>query len=393
MVNYFLFFFCLAVFVVFYSYVLFPLILSFLANGKTFRHAINEKSSDLPAVSIVISAFNEERVIGEKLKSILKSVYPKDKMEILVGSDASNDATEKIVRSIAATDSRIRFIQFGERRGKPSVINDLVSGAKNPILILTDANVMFEPDTIAYLNRHFISAEIGLVGANILNIGMKKDGISMQEKSYIERENRIKYQEGLIWGSMMGPFGGCYALRKDLFAPVPSNFLVDDFFISMKVLEKGYKCINELEAICYEDVSNEVKQEYKRKARVSTGNFQNLKVFSGFLLKPFSPAGYCFISHKVLRWLTPFLILVSLLSLVAMLMLTGHPLFKILLGGELLLLFTPVIDSLMGKAGIHLRLLRFVSYFSLMNLALLHGFFRFLFGVRNNIWTPTKRNI
>ncbi|MBK9026309.1 MAG: hypothetical protein IPL69_20845 [Saprospiraceae bacterium] len=93
---------------------------------------------------------------------------------------------------------------------------------------------------------------------------MKRDGISIQEKSYIERENLIKYWEGLIWGTMMGPFGGCYAIRKKLYTNVPQNFLVDDF-ISMKILEKGFHCLNDLDAICYEDVSNEAKQEYRRK--------------------------------------------------------------------------------------------------------------------------------
>ena len=84
----------------------------------------------------------------------------------------------------------------------------------------------------------------------------------MQEKSYIQRENLIKYNEGLLWGTMMGPFGGCYMIRKDLYEAVPADSMVDDFYISMKILEKGFKCRNELKAICYEDVPNEMKIEF-----------------------------------------------------------------------------------------------------------------------------------
>lgn len=378
------------VLLVFYTYVLFPWIVHIAAAGKSINNDVFISDLDFPGVSVILSAFNEEKVIGEKLKGLLQSDYPPGKLEIIVGSDCSSDNTNFIVSAIAAGDERIRFFPFEKRRGKPSVVNDLADKAKFQVLILTDANVMFEKDTIRKLTRHFKVENIGLVGANILNVGMKKDGISVQEKSYIERENLIKYNEGVAWGTMMGPFGGCYALRKNLYAHVPANFLVDDFFISMKVLEKKFQCINELQAVCYEDVSNDIRQEYRRKARISAGNFQNLVAFGHFLLRPFSATGYCFLSHKVLRWLTPFLILISLLSLFGL-----SETFTwafLLLCGEILLLLSPIFDSILIRFGVHLKLLRFVAYFSLMNLALLKGFLRFLSGVNSSVWTPTKRN-
>jgi cellulose synthase/poly-beta-1,6-N-acetylglucosamine synthase-like glycosyltransferase len=310
-------------------------------------------------------------------------------MEVLIGSDASSDGTEKVVADFASP--AIRLIRYPERRGKPSVVNDLLGEASHELIILTDANVIFEPDTINRLVGHFDDDSIGLVGANILNIGLKKDGISIQEKSYIERENLIKYREGLIWGTMMGPFGGCFALRKELYTPVPANFLVDDFFISMKVLEKGYKCINDLSAVCYEDVSNEIRQEYRRKARISAGNFQNLSVFRQMLLRPFTPAGFCFFSHKFLRWITPILILVSLVCLA--ILSYRSPVFLWLLVCECLLLLSPLFDWMLKRAGLHLGFLRFVAYFSYMNLALLMGYLKYLGGVRSSIWAPTQRRV
>ena len=381
--------FFISVFLIVYTYVIFPTLLGFLA-----RRIIRDKddfshNDEFPGVSILIAVYNEELVINQKLESILNSDYPKGKLEIIVGSDASNDLTEGIVRSLTIDYPVIKFYQFPERRGKPSVINDLVSYATYPIVILTDANVFFEKGLIGLLIRHFKNENNGLVGANILNVGMKKDGISIQEKSYIERENIIKYREGILWGCMMGPFGGCYALRKNLFEKIPAGFLVDDFYISMVVIEKGFRCINDLEAICYEDVSDDIFIEYKRKSRISAGNFQNLKRFGHFLFKPFTPEGFCFISHKFLRWMTPFFIIFSLMSLI---ILSFHSrIYFYLLTGEIVLLIAPFLDRLAVKLGIHWRFLRFVSYFSFMNLALLKGFFHFIKGINSGIWTPTKR--
>lgn len=382
--------FIISAFLVFYTYVLFPWLIEFISGNSKMNDDVFFDPASCPSVSILIAAFNEEKVIAGKLTSILNSDFPPDKIEILIGSDASTDKTCDLTREILSTDSRVKLHDFPVRRGKPSVINDLVNLSGNEFIILTDANVLFEKDAIFNLLRHFKNPGIGLVGANIVNVGQMRDGISHQETTYIARENRIKYFEGIRWGVMMGPFGGCFALRKTLYKPVPLNFLVDDFYICMKVLKQGFKCINELKAVCYEDVSNDIKQEYKRKARISAGNFQNLKEFSSYLLKPFSPAGFCFISHKVLRWLTPFFLLSSLLSLVVLSFFNDLFLLPFLL--ELILLLTPILDAFLRKMGVHWKLLRFVSYFSYMNLALLKGFFRFLNGVHSSVWTPTARN-
>jgi cellulose synthase/poly-beta-1,6-N-acetylglucosamine synthase-like glycosyltransferase len=384
MYHFFTWTFFISAFLIFYSYVIFPAILSYLEGKRKNGGKVRTENSLLPGVSIIVSVFNEEQVIDRKITSILESDYPKERLEILIGSDASSDKTNEIVKKFTTVFSFIKFFEYTERRGKPAVINDLVKEASNNILIFTDANVLFEKGLIGELVTNFSDPKTGLAGANILNIGLKKDGIS------IERENLIKYREGLLWGCMMGPFGGCYAVRKELYENVPAGYLVDDFYISMKVIGKNYKCINDLDAICYEDVSNDMHQEYKRKSRISAGNFQNLKAFSYLLFKPFTPAGFCFISHKVLRWITPFLIVVSFISLAVLSF--YHRYYFYLFICEVLMILSPVFDHLVSKAGFHFRFLRFVSYFSYMNLALLRGFFRYMKGIESGVWTPTKRN-
>src|SRR5690606_20929272 len=146
---------------------------------------------------------------------------------------------------------------------------------KAEILILTDANVYFEPHTIYELVKHYKNSEIALVGGLIINTNIKKTGISYQEKTYLSNENLIKYREGILWGTMVGAFGGVYSIRKENEHPVPKNYVRDEFYITMHVIQDGKKAITELTATCYEDISNIIKEEFKRKVRISIGNFQN----------------------------------------------------------------------------------------------------------------------
>jgi len=228
-----------------------------------------------------------------------------------------------------------------------------------------------------------------------------KEGISHQEKFYINREVRIKHHESLLWGSMMGPFGGCYAVRKELYQPVPEHFLVDDFFVNMTVLRQGFRCESNLDARVSEDAGNDHREEFRRKKRISAGNFQNLVRFSPLLLSRKKGVAFCFFSHKTLRWITPLLVGLSLGASIGLGLSEGTiagPLswmkefYLVLALSQILFLFTPVIDHLLRIIRIHILPLRFVSHFVLMNMALLAGFFRFLRGIESNVWKPTRRN-
>jgi cellulose synthase/poly-beta-1,6-N-acetylglucosamine synthase-like glycosyltransferase len=267
-------------------------------------------------------------------------------------------------------------------------MNDLRENAKGEVLVLTDANVMFDVNTIFELVKHFKEKSIGLVGGNILNYNIKESGISYQEKSYLAIENTIKYQEGVLWGTMMGAFGGIYALRKKLFTKVPEKFIVDDFFQTLQVIEKGYKAINELDAIAHEDVSNNLSDEYNRKIRIGAGNYQNLFRFLNFL-NPFKWGRfYSFVSHKLIRWAGPFIIITLL---VLSFFLRENPMYKIFFIVQLALIFVPLLDNLLKSIKVNNVLVRFINHFYVMNMALLIGFFKYVKGVKSSTWNPTKR--
>jgi cellulose synthase/poly-beta-1,6-N-acetylglucosamine synthase-like glycosyltransferase len=382
-------FFWISIFLVFYTYILFPFILQLMATGKSMEHPEMENGS-LPFVSVIVAAFNEEEVIEEKIRSVLDSDFPADRFEILVGSDASTDRTNQILHQLEKDYPVVKISEFNTRTGKPGVVNRLAAESKGEILVITDANVMLGRDTLKQLAGSFTESGIGLVDTCMVNTRLKKDGISHQEKFYISREVRIKYNESVLWGSMMGPFGGCYAVRKRNYRPVPDHFLVDDFYINMSVLQQGFRCISHIDAKVYEDVSNDLKEEYRRKTRISAGNFQNLVKFGSLLFSGRAGVAFCFLSHKVIRWFVPFLVIITLGTSIALG--AGHPLYMSFALFQVIFLLVPVIDRFLRLFKIHSIPLRFISHFVIMNLALLAGFIRYIGGIKSNVWQPTRRN-
>ena len=383
----FLFFIC--VFLIVYTYLLFPLFIIFLSRNKKLNSEIYSKVEDMPDVSILIAAYNEQDIIKEKVLSIINADFPKTKIEILVGSDCSTDDTNKIITDLALEYTFIRALIFDERSGKSGVVNKLVKEAKNEILILTDANIMFSKDTIISIVRHFKNQQIGLIDSNMVNIGIKKSGISFQEKTYISSEVKFKHAESKLWGLLMGPFGGCFSIRKSLFKPIPEHFLVDDFFVCMHILKNGHLAINDLEAVVYEDVSNQISEEFRRKRRISMGNFINLHYFRKLLLQPFSKLGFLYISHKVLRWFGPLILLMIITT--NFFLLTNGTFYKATFFLQLIFFILPFIDLLLRKIGIHIIILRFNTHFYSMNLALFMGMIDYLTTTKKGAWEPTKR--
>ena len=378
-----------SVFLILYTYLFYQLIIRLFSINKVQNQDIFEYGEDLPLVSIIIAAHNEEALIRDKIISVFNSNYPKNKIEVLVGSDCSTDNTNKLVGELSNKFLNLQLIEFKIRSGKISIVNQLVRKAKNDLIIMTDANVLFDKQTIFELVKHFKNSTIGLVDSKMQNIGIKKDGISFQEKTYISSEVSVKQGESLLWGAMMGPFGGCFAFRKNLWGEIPSHFLVDDFYLNMLILEKGFKSINEPKALVFEDVSNNLKDEFNRKIRISTGNFQNLFHFK-HLLFDFSWVAFVFFSHKVLRWFTPFLILIILLIL-PFLVEKENIYFYFLIGISICFSLV-IIDIMLKSVKINSWILRFLTHFTLMNCALFIGFLKYSKGVKSSVWEPTKRN-
>lgn len=391
MVSFSLILFLICVFIPIYSYVIFPWYMQLKASQKLLVKNNYEEVNTWPAITVVFSVFNEEKVIKRKLESLLNTNYPKDKLSILIGSDNSTDGTHTIIESFIQTHSNIILINYNERQGKLKIINDLVPKCHTDYLIMTDANVFFEPNTLKALVYNLRKKEAQLVCGNILKFSPKNEGISNQEIFYMNFENQLKHNESINYNFCVGVEGGCYGIKKDSFVTVPDGFLMDDFFITLDVISKKGKVLFEPEALCYEDVNDEPLIEFKRKIRISLGNFRNLNYYKYLLAPKYNPFAFAFFSHKICRWITPFAILKSFVfSLILSFYFKVFILITIMYGSLIIL---PIATIYFEKHKIKIPFVNSIGHFLLMNLALFIGFFKFIKATNQSAWEPPKRNV
>lgn len=384
-----LFLLCLIVPV--FSYVIFPWYVKISVSNIEKIKNNYQSITEWPPVTVIISVFNEEKVIRKKIESIINSNYPKERIQILIGSDNSTDQTHQIIEEFISQNINITLIKKETRNGKLKIINELIDLTQTEHLIFTDANVFFEPNTMKALVYNLIAKDAKLVCGNIMKISPKNEGISGQEIYYINFENQLKYNESLKYGFCVGVEGGCYGILKSNFVKVPDGFLMDDFFITLDVISKNGKVLFEPDAICFEDVNDDPMIEFKRKIRISLGNFRNLKFYKHLLFPIHKGFGFAFFSHKVLRWFTPFVLVFSFfLSFI----LSYYFQFFILISlGYSLLIILPSLTIYLEKINLKIPFINSLGHFILMNFALLLGYFKFISASNESAWEPPKRNV
>ncbi|MDR0307010.1 MAG: glycosyltransferase family 2 protein [Chitinispirillales bacterium] len=367
--------------VIVYSYFLYPCFLIIFA--RLFGRPANTGDDDyLPEIGVLVPAYNEEKVIKHKIESILSMDYPADKLSVWVGSDCSDDATDEIVKGIS--DPRVRLWRSERRGGKTGVINELTPQISSEIILFTDANTMHRKDCLRVMVKHFADPQVGGVAGHIEHKASAEN--ENAETVYRSFESRQKFLEGQLHSSISA-FGGFYAIRNKLFRPIPRNaYSNDDVLIPMNIIRQGYRIIYDLESVSEEDMTDKVSSEFQRRVRIGAGNFQSFF----WLLDFFNPLRgwpcFCYISHKVTRWFSPFFILFCLISCLGVVMLGGSQMYKFLLS-------CGIIFSISGLLyhQVPLRMNRHIFYFFAMNLALLLGSIRFAGGIKSAVWKRTER--
>ncbi len=371
------------------AYVFYPALVIVLSRFKSQRATTEILPENWPEVDIVFAAFNEEAVLQDKIETLLALNYPPEKLNFRIGSDNSTDATNTILKQWAKKDDRFKIKLFKSRQGKSNIINQLVPESTADFLFLTDANILFHPDSLRKLVLKLVSnRKTGAVGAEIFYTSPSKQGISKQENTYLQIENKVKLGESNLWKAAMGLEGGAYLIRRELFPEIPPLFFMEDFFVSMHLFKHRYQVLWEPQAQVFEDVSVSPQEEYRRKVRISIGNFQNLAYYKGLILKRFWPIGLSFIGHKVLRWFSPFFLLLLLIS--APQLALDHWFYSLTAGFYMLFIglgLFGILFSQKNKAGV----LKYPGHFIYMNLALLDGFLTYIKGIKTNAWQPTAR--
>jgi cellulose synthase/poly-beta-1,6-N-acetylglucosamine synthase-like glycosyltransferase len=381
-------FYWLTAFLLIYSYFLYPFLLKIRGRNKHNNELTYTQNDELPNITILLAVYNEDAVIEQRIRNIFATNYPLHKIEVIAGSDGSTDNTNTILLNLQKEYPKLNAVIFKSRTGKANVLNQIFKDVKTDFLVYTDAKVLFSPHALFQLIKHFKNNDIGIIGGNIVNKKYSTDGISVPEKTFMSGEMQIKYYEGVLWRCTMGVYGACYAIRKNIVAAFPEGLTVDDFYMNMHVLQKSKQAIMELNALCFEEVPNNPEVEFKRKVRISVGNFQNLNYFKKLAFQ-FTPISFCFISHKIIRWLGPILLFSVYLS---NLYLIGNGNFYFYtLVFQLILITIPLFDFFLHNIRTDIIILRFVTHFYLMNLALFVGLIKYLKGVKSNVWEPTKR--
>lgn len=363
-----------------YVQVIYPAICA-LAGLRPVRRAW--KWDDLPTVSLIVPAYNEESVLAQKLENALAIDYPAERLEVIVASDGSDDGTNAIARNYEAKG--IRFLDFSQRRGKASVINDSVAAARGEIVCLCDANVMFGPKALMLLVNRLADPRMGAVTGEV-RLASSQSSFGAGERLYYYIERSIQLGESRI-GSLMGVDGGMYVVRKSLFRPLPRDTILDDFVVAMHVLRQGYRVAYEPQAIATENGTPLARQEFRRRVRVTAGAVQSIsrRAWPGWQ-RPIECWQY--LSHKAARWLMPFWLMLFFAGS-AVLAVNSRG-FQVLLAVELLACCAAVLAATIPAVR-RFWPVAVVFYFALSQAAMLVGFAKGICGRQRVTWTPTAR--
>jgi len=371
--------------VILYAYVGYPMVIWVLARllGRT----DNPKAvpdHDLPTISVLIAAYNEDTIIQQRILNALALDYPVDKLEIAIATDGCTDRTADVVRRYTAQD--IRLVEYPERRGKATVLNDSIPRLRGEIVILSDANTFTDADAARQLVRWFNDSDVGAVCGRLILIdpvsGRNADGV------YWKYETFLKRCEGRL-GALLGANGGIYAIRRSAFQPISADTIVDDFVLPLEArLRTGCRIVFDATAVAREDTAAHVGAEFHRRARIGAGGFQSV----GRLWRLLDPrqgwVAFTFLSHKVLRWLCPFFLVALLASNLA---LAPHPLFLAALAAQVVFYSISAMMAIVPVRQKALKPLLLATMFTGMNLALMVGFWRWLSGTQSGAWRRTSR--
>lgn len=355
-----------------YIYFGYPVVL-FLINQVVNKSV--EKKEIIPEVSMVIAAYNEEKIIEEKIKNCFQLDYPDDKLEIIVANDGSTDDTAQLVKKY----SEVKLLDYKQNEGKTELQNKAVKEAEGEIILFSDANGMYQQDAVKKLVRNFADPEVGAVCGELKYETNNGSGAGEGESLYWRYERFLKQRESNIH-SLLGANGSIYAIRKELYSPLPAD-IISDFVEPLMVVKEGYRNVYDPEAISIEEPENDIKEECRRKVRIITRGLRGV-VYIKDLLKP-NFIGFSLFSHKILRWLSPLLLILLFVS---------NLIFN--QGMYLYLLLGQVIFYLCAGLGLKWenKLFYIPTYFSVVNYAALKALIQFIKGEKYITWDTSDRD-
>ena len=379
--------------VLFYSYLGYGILLWVILQTRRFIRP--NKNSTLindfePEVSLVVAAYNEEDIIEQKIHDCLALDYPKSKLNIIFIADGSSDRTTQIISRYP----QVKLMFAPERQGKVAAINRAMQHVTTPIVVFCDANTFLNKRSIGELVKHYTNDQIGAVAGEKKVVSNDKtgDAASSGEGLYWRYESILKTLDSDFY-SVVGAAGELFSIRTNLYEPVPHNVLLDDFIISMKICKAGYRVVYEPKAYASESPSFSMKEEQKRKIRISAGGFQSILMLRELLnIFKYGKLSFQFISHRVLRWLVcPVLLPVIFVSNILVFYYTSETLYLAFLVAQVTFYIAALAGYLFATKNIKVKSLYVPYYFVFMNFALYLGFKKILSKQQSVLWDKAAR--
>ncbi len=375
-----------AVLLIIYAYFGYPVLitlLSLIVNNKV-------KKGDIETpVTLLITAFNEERDIAAKLENSLALDYPKDKFEIIVASDGSTDATDDIVKKYATNDAGIPVIlhRVEGRVGKTATQNSALKVCKGEIVVFSDAASFYDSKAIRAIARNYVDPDVGAVSG--MYTYENKDGVStgLATMLFWNLENFIKSRQTRI-RTITGCCGCIYSVRKSLYTDLPPT-IISDLVEPLMILQKGYRIVFEPDARALEETAGKSDDEFKMRIRVIVRGMTGM-LYARKLYNPvkFPFVSFQLISHKLMRWLVPVFCIIAFMSNAVLSF--SFPLYALIFLGQILFYFFALIGVFLEKKGVHRKMFYLPMYFCIVNIAALVSMFK-VFKGENIVTWQTQR--
>lgn len=372
------YFFWTSLLFIFYTYIGYPLWLLFRKTFHSNLLFMNEEVRDLPEVSVIIAAYNEEKNISRRIDNVSRQNYPQNKIQIIVVSDGSTDGT--VIELSKLNMKNVNVIELSENKGKAVALNYGIAAAKGEIAIFADVRQLFDPGAITYLVKTFSDHNVGCVSGELIFLQNDESSVQAEIGSYWRYEKWIRKMESAT-GSVVGATGAIYAIRPKLYRPLPQGTLLDDVLTPMNIVMQGYRCIFNPSAVAYDIISKDLAQEWKRKVRTLTGNWQLLCFLPSLLIPWRNPIWGRFLAHKIYRLLVPFALFTFFLTSIL-----SQGFFYNIATFIQIIFYTLAFLGKIFPVARNNRLINLVYFFMVMNAAVVTGFWKCVTGQCNDVW-------
>lgn len=385
--------FWISLFIIGYTYIGYGIVLYLLSRVKRLiaPAPANEgiDLTKLPSCTIIVAAYNEASVIKEKIHNTLALHYPEGKLSYCFVTDGSTDATPELVNQFPQVNS----LHIDARGGKIAAVHRAMQQATTEIVIFTDANTLLNPTAVLEICQHYADPNVGAVaGEKRVHADAKADASAAGEGFYWKYESALKRWDSALH-TVVGSAGELFSIRRALYEPVPLDTVLDDFMISMRIAERGYRVVYEPEAYATEMASENVEEELKRKIRIAAGGIQSILRLKR-APNPFADPllAFQYISHRVLRWTVTPILLVVVLIINAILHVYGTGLvYTLLFYGQLAFYGCAIVGFLLERKALRVKILFIPYYFCVMNYAVIAGMMRYFGGGQSAIWERSSR--